>query len=266
MDWQTIIDSLPGYAEPLWVTIQVTVGASALALVVAFGLGLMTSSKHLIVRTPARVVVEFIRGSSVVVQLFWFAYAMPQLLGIQFDYAIITGIIALALNYGAYSSEVVRGAIAAVPKGQLEAATALNFTNSQKMRLVILPQAWPEMIPSLCSFAIMLLKASALVSLVQIVDLTSWAGTLGNRPGQDRLVQYSIVLVIYFVLAWLIWTGMRALERRAKRGLGQGRPRARTKDTDTVAGVMGGMEADDHAAADAGPPKSKQGPQGGDRA
>jgi polar amino acid transport system permease protein len=264
MDWQNIIDALPGYAEPLWVTVQVTVGASALALVVAFGLGLMTSSKHLIVRTPARIVVEFIRGSSVVVQLFWFAYAMPQLLGIQFDYAILTGIIALALNYGAYSSEVVRGAIAAVPKGQLEAATALNFTTFQKMRLVILPQAWPEMIPSLCSFAIMLLKASALVSMVQIVDLTSWATTLGNRPGQDRLVQYGIILVIYFVLAWLIWTGMRALERRAKRGMGQSRPQTRTKTTDTVGGALGGLEPEHQAVAGAG--KSDQRSQEGDQA
>ncbi|WP_026930900.1 ectoine/hydroxyectoine ABC transporter permease subunit EhuC [Glycomyces tenuis] len=252
MDWQTIIDSLPSYAEPFWVTVQVTVGASALALVVAFGLGLMTSSKHLIVRTPARTVVEFIRGSSVVVQLFWFAYAMPQLLGIQFDYAILTGIIALALNYGAYSSEVVRGAIAAVPKGQLEAATALNFTSAQKMRLVILPQAWPEMIPSLCSFAIMLLKASALVSLVQIIDLTAWAETLGRRPGQDLLVHLGLILVIYFILAWLIWTGMRALERRAKRGLGQGHPTTRTKDTETVGGVLGGLEPDDHVVTEGG--------------
>lgn len=241
MDWQTIFDSLPTYAEPLWVTVQVTVGSAALALVVAFGLGLMTSSKHLIVRTPARTFVEFIRGSSVVVQLFWFAYAMPQLMGIQFDYPILIGIIALALNYGAYSSEVVRGAIGAVPKGQLEAATALNFSTAQKLRLVVIPQAWPEMIPSLTSFAIMLLKASALVSMVQIIDLTKWASTLGNRPGQDRLVQYSIILVIYFILAWLIWTGMRFVERRAKRGVGIGvRSSVVAGPVPAVGGLAGG--------------------------
>lgn len=257
MDWETIVESLPSYAGPLWVTIQVTVGAAALALVFAFGLGIMTSSKHLIVRAPARTVVEFIRGSSVVVQLFWFAYAMPQLLGIQFDYAILTGIFALALNYGAYSSEVVRGAIAAVPKGQLEATTALNFSGFQRMRLVVLPQAWPEMIPSLCSFAIMLLKASALVSMVQIIDLTAWAETLGRRPGQDQLLQFSVILVIYFVLAWLIWTGMRALERRAKRGLGLGAPSKRS--TTVEADVLGGV-VDEPSAAGAGEGR------GGDRA
>lgn len=220
MDFQAVIESLPRYGEPLLVTVGVTAASAALALVLAFGLGLMTGSRHFAVRTPARVFVEFFRGSSVVVQLFWFAFAMPVVLGIQFDYLIVAGIIALGLNYGAYSSEVVRGAIAAVPEGQLEAATALNLTPLQKMRLVVLPQAWPEMIPSLCAFAIMLLKASALVSVIGVLDITWLAGLLGKQPGQDRLVHYAVVLVVYFVLAWLIWTGMRALERRAKRGLG----------------------------------------------
>ncbi|GAB3236628.1 ectoine/hydroxyectoine ABC transporter permease subunit EhuC [Glycomyces halotolerans] len=239
MDWSRVIDSLPGYADPLLVTIQVTVAASALALVVAFTLGLATSSKHLVVRTPARAFVELIRGSSVVVQLFWFAYAMPVILGIQFDYAILVGIVALGLNYGAYSSEVVRGAIGAVPKGQLEACTALGFTNFQKMRLVVIPQAWPEMIPSLSSFAIMLLKASALVSMVGIADITFRADILGGQPGQSPLPHFTVILVIYFVLAWLIWTGMRALERRAKRGLGQGKPSKR--DVEPSAEALGGV-------------------------
>ncbi|SDL40212.1 amino acid ABC transporter membrane protein 1, PAAT family [Glycomyces sambucus] len=220
MDLQAVIESLPRYGEPLLVTIGVTVASAALALVLAFALGLMTGSRHLAVRTPARVFVEFFRGSSVVVQLFWFAFAMPVVLGIQFDYLIAAGIIALGLNYGAYSSEVVRGAIAAVPQGQLEASTALNLTPLQRMRLVVLPQAWPEMIPSLCAFAIMLLKASALVSVIGILDITWLAGLIGKQPGQDRLLHYGVVLVIYFVLAWLIWTGMRALERKAKRGIG----------------------------------------------
>ncbi|WP_081912997.1 amino acid ABC transporter permease [Glycomyces sp. NRRL B-16210] len=220
MNLQAVIDSLPRYAEPLLVTVSVTLASAALALIVAFALGIMTSSRFLAVRTPARVFVEFIRGSSVVVQLFWFAYAMPAILGIQFDYMIAAGIIALGLNYGAYSSEIVRGAIAAVPKGQLEASVAVNFTPLQRLRLVVLPQAWPEMIPSLCSFAIMLLKASALVSFISVLDLTAMAGILGGPSGQYLLPQYGFILVVYFVLAWLIWTGMRALERRAKRGIG----------------------------------------------
>jgi polar amino acid transport system permease protein len=225
MDFASVFDSLPRYAVPLVVTIGVTAASAALALVLAFLLGFMTASKHLAVRTPARVFVEFFRGSSVVVQLFWFALAMPVILGIRFDYLIVAGIIALGFNYGAYGSEVVRGAIAAVPKGQLEASLAVNFTPLQRMRLVVLPQAWPEMIPSLCSFAIMLLKASALVSLIGVFDITGIAGVIGGAGGGGNLLaHYSLILVMYFVLAWLIWTGMRALERRAKRGVGVDAP------------------------------------------
>lgn len=226
MDFKAVLDSLPRYAEPLLVTVTVTVASAALALLVAFTLGLMTSSRYLAVRTPARVFVEFIRGSSVVVQLFWFAYAMPAILGIKFDYMIAAGIIALGLNYGAYCSEVVRGAIAAVPKGQLEASLAVNFTPFQRLRLVVLPQAWPEMIPSLCSFAIMLLKASALVSFISVIDLTNMATILGSpNGGQNLLAHYAFILPVYFLIAWLIWTGMRALERRAKRGVGAAPPK-----------------------------------------
>ncbi|MDA1362432.1 ectoine/hydroxyectoine ABC transporter permease subunit EhuC [Glycomyces luteolus] len=236
MDVQEVIDSLPRYVQPLLVTVEVTLASAALALVVAFALGLMTSSKHLAVRTPARVFVEFIRGSSVVVQLFWFAFAMPVVLGIQFDYAIVAGIIALGLNYGAYCSEVVRGAIAAVPKGQLEASLAVNFTPFQRLRLVVLPQAWPEMIPSLCAFAIMLLKASALVSLISVTDLTAMAGLIGGRDGGvNQLPHYALILVVYFILAWLIWTGMRALERKAKRGLGVDAKQVKGRLTPAVA-------------------------------
>lgn len=219
MDISSVIESLPRYAEPLWVTVYVTLGSAALALVVAFALGLMTSSKHLVLRAPARAFVEFFRGSSVVVQLVWFAFAMPLLLGIRFDFVALAGIIALGLNYGAYCSEVVRGAIASVPKGQLEASLAVNFTPLQRLRLVVLPQAWPEMIPSLTSFAIMLLKASALVSLISVTDITAMATLLGSQD-HNRLLHYGVVLVMYFILAWLIWTGMRALERKAKRGVG----------------------------------------------
>ncbi|WP_084471852.1 amino acid ABC transporter permease [Haloglycomyces albus] len=215
-----VVGVLPNYAEPLGTTVFITVSSAALALVIAFGLGLATHSPKLILRAPARTFVEFIRGSSVVVQLFWFAYAMPALFNFRFDYLIVAGIIALAINYGAYSSEVVRGALQAVPHSQHEACTALGIHGVKKFWRVILPQAWPEMIPSLCSFAVMLLKASALVSMIAVVDLTEMAKTIGERPDQDRLVQLSFVLVVYFLLAWLIWSGMRALENRAKRGLG----------------------------------------------
>ncbi|GAA4904556.1 polar amino acid transport system permease protein [Stackebrandtia albiflava] len=217
--------ALPAYWTPLWVTIGATVGGSLFALLVAFALGLMAGSRFLLLRGVARTVIEFFRGTSLVVQLFWFVVVLPLALQIRFDAVIVIAILALGMNYGAYAAEVVRGAIAAVPPGQLEACTALSFTYWQKMRLVVIPQAWPEMIPPLSTLAILLLKGSSLVSLVSLADLTFQAQVLGRRPDQEMLFHLGLILVVYFILSYLIATGMRFLERRAKRGLGQEPPK-----------------------------------------
>ncbi|QSB05961.1 amino acid ABC transporter permease [Natronoglycomyces albus] len=231
------IEALPTYLEPLGVTLLVTVLSLFGSLILAFVLGLATGSRFLSVRFVGRTIVEFFRGTSLVVQLFWIAFAMPVLLGFSFDWLILSGVLALSLNFGAYASEVVRGAIAAVPSGQYEASTAINLSYWQRMRLVIIPQAWPEMIPPMSTQAVHLLKSTSLVSMIGIVDLTARANTVGARPGQDLLFQYGIILVIYFILAWLLAAGMRQLEHRAKRNIG--RAPVATKNTATAgAGVV----------------------------
>lgn len=215
------IDVLPTYMQPLGVTLMVGVLGSLGALVLAFVLGLGTGSRFLIIRGIARTIVEFFRGTSLVVQLFWFAFAMPLIFGFTFDYVVIAGVLAMSLNFGAYGSEIVRGAIGAVPKGQYEACTAVNLGYWTRMRRVIIPQAWPEMIPPMSTQAIHLLKSTSLVSMVGIVDITSRARALGARPDQDILFHMGLILVIYFILASLVSYGMRALERQAKRNVGK---------------------------------------------
>ena len=231
-----VVEALPTYWQPLVVTVAATVFGSIFALIVAFGLGLMAGSQNVILRGVARTVIEFFRGTSLVVQLFWFVVVIPQVFQVRFDAVLIVAILALGMNYGAYAAEVVRGSIAAVPQGQQEACVALNFGYWQKMWLVIIPQAWPEMIPPLSTLAILLLKGSSLVSLVGLADLTFHAQVLGRRPDQEMLFHLGMILVIYFILSYLIASGMRFLERRAKRGIGQ-EPVAtrRPKLKDTVA-------------------------------
>jgi len=227
-----VIEALPGYLVPLSVTVSATVFGALFALIVAFSLGLMAGSKLLLVRGVARTIIEFFRGTSLVVQLFWFVVVLPQVFEVRFDAVLVVAILALGMNYGAYAAEVVRGSIAAVAPGQWEACVALNLSYWQKMRLVIIPQAWPEMIPPLSTLAILLLKGSSLVSLVGLADLTFHAQVLGRRPDQEMLFQLGMILVIYFILSYLIAASMRFLERRAKRGIGQEpvatrRPRAK---------------------------------------
>ncbi|MFD0555994.1 amino acid ABC transporter membrane protein 1 (PAAT family) [Stackebrandtia endophytica] len=227
-----VAEALPSYLVPLSVTVSATLFGAMFALIVAFSLGLMAGSKITVVRGVARTIIEFFRGTSLVVQLFWFVVVLPQVFEVRFDAVLVVAILALGMNYGAYAAEVVRGSIAGVATGQWEACVALNLSYWQKMRLVIIPQAWPEMIPPLSTLAILLLKGSSLVSLVGLADLTFHAQVLGRRPDQEMLFHLGMILVIYFVLSYLIAAGMRFLERRAKRGIGQEpvatrRPRAK---------------------------------------
>jgi polar amino acid transport system permease protein len=107
-----------------------------------------------------------------------------------------------------------------VAPAQREAGVALSFTPWQRMRLILLPQAVPEMIPPFSNLLIELLKGTALVSLLGIGDV-SFAAYLVRLATQESAQIYAITLVIYFVIAFLLTRGMRALERKTKAGIGQ---------------------------------------------
>jgi polar amino acid transport system permease protein len=130
------------------------------------------------------------------------------------------GILVLGLNAGAYGAEVVRGAILAVPKGQLEAAVSLNMRPALAMRRIILPQALVAMLPPAGNLLIELLKNTALVSLITITELTFSAQIL--RAETLRTVPiFGVVLLLYFAVALLITAAMRALERASLRRQGR---------------------------------------------
>ena len=216
--FSALLDDLPRLRSGLWVTVQATVLGALFALALSFLLGLMSAGRSRVPRGVARVVVEFFRGTSLYVQLFWLYYAMPQLTGYELT-PLFCGIVALGLNYGAYGAEVVRGAVNSVPRAQYEAAVALNMTSSQRMRRVILPQAWVQMIPSFTNLLIQLLKCTPLLWLISAADLMTVIQQLRDRTG-ETLTAYLTLLVAYFVLAYALTLLMNLLERRAKRRLG----------------------------------------------
>ncbi|MDQ0581228.1 ectoine/hydroxyectoine ABC transporter permease subunit EhuC [Streptomyces rishiriensis] len=205
---------LPG----VWVTVQVTVYAAVLGAAVSFGIGLARGSQIWIVRFLAGAYFEVFRGMSALVLMFWMFFALP-LFGWQLV-PMWAGVSALALTYGAYGSEIVRGSLAAVTPAQKEAGIALNFTRAQRLRLIELPQAWPDMVPPFNNLLIELLKGTALVSVITVADMT-FAGNLLRLGTNETTPVYTLLLVLYFVLAFLITRGMRLLERRAKAGVGQ---------------------------------------------
>lgn len=205
----------------LWVTVYATVLGTLLATAVAFALGLLSLQEHVLPRAFARVVVEFFRGTSLVVQLFWIVYALPVITGYRIGDNKANAIIALGLNFGAYGAEVVRGAIKAVPQPQREACTALNLTPVHRFRRVILPQALPLMIPPASNLVVQLIKSTPLMFLVGVVDLFT-VGDMMRQSENDSIVLIFLgVMVVFFVLSMLVVFLAQLLENHAKRRLGQ---------------------------------------------
>ncbi|MCY0940458.1 ectoine/hydroxyectoine ABC transporter permease subunit EhuC [Streptomyces antarcticus] len=211
--------SLPSIADGVRVTVQATVLSAAVALVVAFFFGFLARSPRLLVRGSTRITVEFFRGTSLYVQLFWLFFALP-VLGFRLE-PMACAVVAFGLNFGAYGSEVVRGALNAVPRAQWETAVALGMSPWQRMRRVILPQAWVQMIPPFGNLLIQLLKATPLLSLITIADLTFEMDQLRSLTGNTAQA-YLAILVIYYALAAVLNALMKAVESAAKSRLGQG--------------------------------------------
>lgn len=209
------LDLLPALLRGAEVTVKITVISAALSAVIAFAAGLARLSRYRLIRAVAAVYVEFFRGTSLVVQLFWLYFALP-LLGIRLS-AMVAAVLALSLNFGAYGSEVVRGTIQAVPRGQREAAISLNMTANQTMRRIILPQALPMMMPAFGNQLIELLKSTALVSLITISDMTFQGVTLRTSTLRTAEV-FTWLLVLYFLMAYALTLGMKQLERRMSAG------------------------------------------------
>ena len=202
-----IVYMLPG----LKVTLQVTILGAALALVIALIAGVLRASKNTLIQGIVGFYVELFRGTSALVQMFWIFFVLPLP---PFNISLTpleAGVIALGLNIGAYGSEVVRGAIRAVPRGQVEAGIALNFTPFQRMQRIILPQAMVRILPPFGNLLIELLKSTALVSLITLSDLTFQAMKLQQTVGRTTQI-FSLLLVIYFIVALPFTRAVKWLE------------------------------------------------------
>ncbi|UOR13991.1 ectoine/hydroxyectoine ABC transporter permease subunit EhuC [Halobacillus amylolyticus] len=212
------IDIIPVLLEGLDITITVLIGSAIFGYLIAFLAGFGRLSKNFIIRNFTAVYIEIFRGTSLVVQLFWFFYVLPGLLGIQLS-AYLIGVIVIGMNYGAYMSEVVRGSILAVSSGQTEAATALNMSRFQRMRFVILPQAIRMMLPEFGNYLIQMLKATSLVSIISLSDIT-YVGLLYRDANiSEGVAVFTMLLVMYFIIALPLIGLTRWLERWASKGV-----------------------------------------------
>lgn len=184
--------------------------AGGLVIGLLAGLGQLSSKRWLTL--PLRAFVEVFRCTPVLVQLVWFYYALPVLLGIEMSATMAAGL-CLSLYGGAFYSEIIRGGIISTDAGQTEAGQALGMTRLQVMRRIILPQAFKRMVPPLMNQSIMQLKNTSLLSVLAVPDLL-YQGQVIAHDAYRPLEVYTFIAVAYFVLLLPATIWAKRLEKK----------------------------------------------------
>lgn len=210
-DWHYAWTVLPDLLRALVTTVKITLVGTVIAMVLGLIWALMRRSRVLPVRWLAGTIVEFVRDTPLLVQVYFFYFVLPQA-GITLS-ALLTGIVAIGINYSAYTAEVYRAGIEGVPRTQWEAARALNFTGVQTWRTVVLPQAVPAVIPALGNYLIAMFKDTPILSAIGIIEMLNRAEIIGSHSFRYT-EPITIVGLLFFLISYPSSVGVRWLERR----------------------------------------------------
>ena len=214
-DSEIALESLGPLLAGLLMTVELTFVVILLSLVLALLVALCGMSRNALLRWPIKLYVEIMRGTPLLLQLIYIYYVLPEV-GIRLN-AFVAGVVGLTLNYAAYMSEVYRGGIQAVPKGQHDAAAALGMTPGLALRRIVLPQAIRIVIPTLGNYFISLFKDTALCSVVSIQEVLFTAQITAARNFQ-YFTLYTVVAAMYFAVSFPAARLVGWLERRTRRG------------------------------------------------
>lgn len=212
-DWTFVRDIMPLLLDGLKLTLVATVLGAALAAVVGLIFALLRRSPIRAVSLSTSAIVEFIRGTPLLVQLYFIFFVLPDI-GISLP-AMTCGVIGLGLHYGTYAAEVYRGGIDNVSKGQWEAAKAVNLTMSQTWLHVILPQAIPPMIPALANYLVAMFKETPLLSAITVLELMNQAKSIANS-NYRYIEPMTLVGVFFLIISLISVVFLRILENRFK--------------------------------------------------
>lgn len=203
-NFRVILEYLPLFMQGLWGTIYISffslIGSLFLGVIVCVG----RISNIKLFSIPAVVFTEVIRSTPLLTQLFFLYFGLPTL-GIRLG-EVETGVIALSLNSGAYNAEIIRAGIMSVSPGQIEAGTASGLTLLQRLRYIILPQAVGVSVPALLGQMIVLVKDSALLALISVLEITRAAQLLSSErfmPAEGFFTAALFYLLLYYILKWL---------------------------------------------------------------
>lgn len=212
-DWSFAWDILPTLGQALIITVQATLVGMLVAVTLGLALALLRRSTMILVSVPTAFVVEFVRSTPLLVQMYFLFYVLPSL-GVSLS-PLATGILALGVHYAAYCAEVYRAGIEAVPRGQIEAATALNLSRWRTAVGVTLPQAIPPVVPALGNYLVAMFKDTPLLSAITVVELLQQSKMIGSatfRYTEPLTLVGVLFLVLSLAAAWCV----RRVENRLK--------------------------------------------------
>ncbi len=225
MNWSVVWDNLDYF---LWGAFpEGPLGGIAMSIILALGgifgafwiglaAGLMRMSKRAWLRLPAVFYIEVIRGTPLLMLIFWFYFLAPVILGSPMP-EVWCALTAFIIFTGAYVGEIVRAGVQALPRGQMEASRGTGLSHVQAMRYVVLPQALRNMIPSFVNQFVSLTKDTSLAYIIGVNELTRAATQVNNRTLTSPMEIFLAILVLYFIICYVLTSVSRRLERQLAR-------------------------------------------------
>lgn len=213
-DLALVTNSIPLLIKGAGITLEITAMAVGLGLILGLFLGLAQLSHTRFLRWPAKVYVDVIRGTPLLVQIFIIYFALPNIIGHRID-PFIAAVTACSLNSGAYIAEIFRAGIQSISIGQMRAGLSLGMTTGQTMRYIVLPQAFKRIIPPLGNEFIAMMKDTSLVSVIGFEELTR-SGQLIIAETYATMEIWSVVAILYLVMTLTITQIVGFLERRLR--------------------------------------------------
>lgn len=213
-DWDFVWQIMPTLLEGFKITLFATVLGAAVAMIVGLMLAIARRSSVVALSRTVGFVSEFIRGTPLLVQLYFIFYVLPDI-GVRLS-PLTAGVIGIGIHYATYTAEVYRAGIENVSRGQWEAAKATNLTTRQAWIHVILPQAIPPMIPALANYFIAMFKETPLLSAITVLELMNQAKSIANS-NYRYIEPMTLVGVFFLVISLISVLGLRWLEERYAR-------------------------------------------------
>lgn len=205
---------LPLLLEASVITIQATLVSFALALVGGLLLALVLRARSPLVTWPVWAAAQFIRSTPLLIQIYFLFFVLPSF-GVTLS-PFVTGVLGLGVHYSCYIAEIYRAGLEAVPRGQWEAATALNYSRARAMLEIILPQAMPPMVPVLANYMIAMFKDTPVLASITVIELMQTANIIAS----ERFLYVepmTLAGLLFLAMSLVASAGVRFLEGRLAR-------------------------------------------------